>query len=211
MALAWSRPSWHIVAGAGAVVLLVATAAVGAWWWASIQESTARAAYAEAMSRLSAATAPQAPVDVKAATVRELEAVLARYPAASAAPQAALELGHLRYADRQHDRARAAYEIAVARGRSATLQTLARAGIGYTWEAERNLPKAIDAYRAALTGVRPGDFLYDQLMLDLARAQELASRKPDAIETYRRLLAERPTTPRADEIRARLAGLGAVP
>lgn len=211
MALAWSRPSWRVVAVAGAVVLLVAIIALGGWWWSSAQESAVLAAYAEAMARLPAATAPQAPPDVKAATMRDLEAVLVRYPSASPAAQAAQELGNLRYAERQYERARAAYEIAAARGHSTTLRTLARAGIGYTWEAERNPAKAVDAYRAALAGVKPGDFLYEQLMLDLARAQELAGRKPDAIETYRHLLTERPGTPRADEIRARLAGLGAAP
>jgi hypothetical protein len=46
-------------------------------------------------------------------------------------------------------------------------------------------------------------------LIDLARAQELAGRTPDAIATYQRVLKEVPAARRADEIRARLATLGA--
>jgi predicted TPR repeat methyltransferase len=45
----------------------------------------------------------------------------------------------------------------------------------------------------------------------LARAQEQSGDKTAAVETYRRLLRERPGSLRADEARSRLASLGASP
>jgi len=45
--------------------------------------------------------------------------------------------------------------------------------------------------------------------MDLGRSEELAGRKAEAIETYRRLLKEIPQARRASEIRARLTALGA--
>ena len=46
----------------------------------------------------------------------------------------------------------------------------AAVGIGYTWEAEKDHAKAQSAYEAALAGMGPKDFLYEGLLLDLARA-----------------------------------------
>lgn len=104
--------------------------------------------------------------------------------------------------------ARAAYEIAQGRAASATLRTLAHAGIAATWEAERNFAKAVDAYTAALSGKQPGQFYYEDLLIGLGRSQELAGRRDDAIATYKRLLKDVPKLRREDEIRGRLASLG---
>src|SRR5262249_58908513 len=96
----------------------------------------------------------------------------ARYPRGARAPLGADELGNVRYGERDWARARAAYEITAARSASPTLRALARAGVGYAWEAEKNLAKAGESYQAALAGLKPGDFYYEDLLLDLARAQE---------------------------------------
>ncbi len=205
------RPSTRTLVAAGVAVLVLVAAVLGLWWWSSVKERTALAAYAEAMARAQAATNPQAPAPARAAAIHDLESVLAQYPSAASAPQAALTLGDLRYDEHQYEGARAAYAIAAARATSATVRTLARAGIGYAWEAERNLPRAVEAYRQALDGLKATDFLYEQLLLDLARVQELAGQKPAAIETYRKLLSEHPQSARADEVRSRLAALGARP
>jgi len=141
--------------------------------------------------------------------IQTLEATLARYPSSSAATQAAYQLAALRYDAGQHAAARSAYEIVLARGASGTLRTLAQAGIGYAWEAERDYPKAIDVYRGTLSRLGPKDFYYETLLMDLGRSEELAGRKAEAIETYRRLLKEIPQARRAPEIRARLTALGA--
>ena len=143
--------------------------------------------------------------------MRDLERVLAEHPTHAMAPQAAYLLGNLRYAAGQHDRARAAYQVAIARSGGGTIATMARAGMGYAWEAERKLPEATQAFETALADLKPGAFYYEELLTDLARVQERAGKKDAAIATYRRMLKDLPKTARAPEIRTRLASLGATP
>jgi tetratricopeptide (TPR) repeat protein len=194
---------------AGLGVLLVAAIAVGGWYWYDTEQRRVGAAYADVMTRAYAAQAPQAGADARGRVARELEELIARYPSGRSAAEAAYELGNLRYAAQQYPAARGAYELAVARGGSPTVRTLARVSIGYTWEAERNFPKAVEAYQLGAKDLGPKDFLYEQTLLDLARAQELAGRQPDAVATYQRLLKELPTARRLDEVRGRLVALGA--
>jgi len=156
------------------------------------------------------ATSPPSP-EARSAAARSLEAVLARYPSAAMAPLGAYELGNARYAERDWGRARAAYEVAATRTGSPTLRALARAGIGYAWEAERNPTKAAESYQAALAGLTPTDFYYEDLLLDLGRAQEQAGKKDAAVAIYRKYLKDLPTSQRADEIKMRLTRLGASP
>jgi tetratricopeptide (TPR) repeat protein len=83
-------------------------------------------------------------------------------------------------------------------------------GVGYTWEIQKDYPKAVSAIETALSPLQPGDFLYDDLLMDLARTQELAGRKDDAIKTYQRVVAN-PKGLRGDDARGRLAALGVQP
>lgn len=195
-----------------ALVLLVAAVLGGAFWfWQETQERHAAAAYAPAMARLSAARGREMPPEARVAASRELEAALQSYPSATMAAEAAFELAGLRFADGQYAQARSTYEIARARASSKTLQTLAQLGIATTWEAERNFPKAIEAYQTVLGTLTPGEFQFEETLVALARAYELAGKKDDAIQAYRRLLKDVPKTARADDVRARLASLGATP
>ena len=207
MNVAWPAPRTLMAAGLG--VVLVAAIAVGGWYWYDTQQRRVGAAYAEVMTRAYAAQAPQASTDARTRAARELEELIAQHPSGASAAEAAYELGNLRYAAQQYPAARGAYEIAVARGSSPTVRTLARTSIGYTWEAERNFPKAVEAYQAVAKDLGPKDFLYEQTLLDLARAQELAGRPHDAVATYQRLLKELPSARRADDVRGRLVALGA--
>ena len=202
-------PTTRTLVVIGAVVILVGGVAGGVWYWLSAQQARATSAYADALLRAQASRNPQVPPDARAAAARGLEAVLQLYPAAAMAPQAAYELAGLRYADRQYPAARSAYEVAAGKGAAGTVRTLSRVGIAYTWEAERNFPKAIETLQALLADLRPADFFYEELLLDLATAQELAGRKNDAVQTYRRILKDVANTRRAEEVRARLASLGA--
>ena len=111
------------------------------------QQRRVGAAYAEVMTRAYAAQSPQAPSDARVRVARDLEQVIAEHPSGASAAEAAYELGNLRYAAQQYAPARGAYEMAVARASSPTVRTLARASIGYTWEAERNFAKAVETYR----------------------------------------------------------------
>lgn len=195
-----------LVVGTVGLVVVLALGALG-WFWYGAEQTRAASAYAEALFRVRLAAKPED----RTVAIHTLETTLARYPSSSAAPQAAYQLAALRYDAGQHAAARSAYEIVLARGASGTLRTLAEAGIGYAWEAERDYAKAIEAYRGTLNRLGPKDFYYETLLVDLGRSQELGGRKPDAIETYRRLLKEIPQARRAPEIRARLTALGAAP
>lgn len=198
-------PSRRTVALAIAAVLVLSALAAGGWLWYSAGQSRAMATHAQAlMQAQGAAVSPEA----RQAAIQSLEAALGQYPSAAAAPQAAYQLGNLRYDAADYPAARAAYEIAVAKGPPPTIRALASVGIGQTWEAERNFPKAIEAYQVALARLGPQDFLYEELLVSVARAQELAGRRDDAIASYTRVLKDLPESRRGDEIRSRLARLG---
>jgi tetratricopeptide (TPR) repeat protein len=198
-----------VVAGALGLLLLAALAA--GWYWYDSQQRRVAAAYAEVLTRVYAAQSPQTSADERAHAQRALEAILAQHPSAGPVAEAAYELGNLRYAARQWAPARGAYEIAVARGASPTVRTLARTSIGYTWEAERDWGKAIEAFQAVARDLRPKDFLFDEVQFALARVQELGGKPADAISTYQRVLKDTPTAPRVEEARQQLMRLGATP
>ena len=204
-------PSWRtlgIIAGVVAAVVLLGAAA---WFWNASQQQRGSTVFAEALARHRPAEGPQATPEMRMAAMTDLERILAEYPSNVMVSQAAFLLGNLRYGAGQFDRARAAYQVTVARSGSGTMTTLARAGLGYAWEGERKFPEATQAFEAALAGLKPTSFYYEELLSDLARAQQRAGKKDAAITTYRRMLRELPRSPRAPEIRTRLATLGATP
>jgi tetratricopeptide (TPR) repeat protein len=210
----WRRFEWprrQTLAIVIAVVVAVVVIGGGLWYWRSAAESRAAGAYAFAMTRASAAREPTAAPAAKAAAAQALEAALQSHPSASPAAQAAYELGNLRFDQRQYPAARSAYEIAIAKAGSGTIRTTARLGVAYAWEAEKDFPKAIAAFQSVLSGLKPDDAFYEEALLALARDDELAGRKDDAVQTYRRLLKEVPKTRRAEDVRSKLAGLGATP
>jgi tetratricopeptide (TPR) repeat protein len=213
--LAWlpfALPPWRTLAIGAGVVLAVVLLGTGAWLWNASQQQRGSAVYAAVLTRHRGAEAPQATPEARNAAMSDLERVLAEYPSNLMAPEAAYMLGNLRFASGQYDRARAAYQIALARaGSGGTVATLARAGVGYAWEAERKFPEATQAFEATLADLKPTSFYYEELLSDLARVQERSGKKDAAITTYRRLLKDLPKSPRAAEIRTRLAGLGATP
>ncbi len=199
-------------------ILLVAAAAVviglvifGGWFWYSAVQARGLDAYAEALARAQASQAAGAPPETRAQAIRDLEAVLAAYPSNPAAVSAAEELGNLRYLNREYEAARGAFQVALAKGATGTLGILSRKGIAYAWESQREFAKAASAFQTALEGARPQDFLFEELMLGLARNQEMAGQKDSAMTTYRRLLQDLPRGRRNDIARTRLATLGVAP
>jgi tetratricopeptide (TPR) repeat protein len=201
-------PSQRTLLVLAVAVLAVLALGGAAWFWYAAAQSRSMAAYADVLVRVAGALGAEATPEARAAAARDLEAILARHPSAAAAPQAAYYLGNLRYDAGQYAAARAAYEVALARGAAGTLATLAQAGVGYAWEADRDWVKAIDAYRLAVARLGPKDFYYESLLGDLARAQELAGKKDEAVATYQRILKELPQARSAEAIRARLRSLG---
>jgi tetratricopeptide (TPR) repeat protein len=201
-------PTGRSLVIAGSAVLVAVALAAGGWYWHTVAQRHAMAAYADAMTRAQPALAPQATADARAAGIRELETALTQYPSGPGAAQVAYELGNLRYDAQQYAQARGAWELA-AHGASRTIKALSQGGVAYTWEAERNYAKAVEAFKIALTGLGPKDFYYEDLLLGLGRTQELAGQKADAIATYRRAVGELAQSRRLEEIKARLAALGA--
>ena len=190
----------------GAGVVAVALIVVGAWAWYRSQESRGEAALASATLLVQQAT-PQAGPDARNKAIAALEAVLHDHGRFSGAAQAAYQLGNLRYASGAYAQARGAYEVALAKGGSASLRALSAVGIGYTWEAEKNYANAAAAYDAALKTMAPKAFLYEDTLMALARVQELGGKPGAAVETYQRLLKEIPETRRADDLKTHLANL----
>jgi tetratricopeptide (TPR) repeat protein len=205
--LAW-RPTPRMLIAVGGGTLAVLLVVGGAWYWLSAQSERAQAVHADALAQAYAARSGQAPATAKTAAMTALEIAVAHSPGAALAAQSAYELGNLRFDLGQYAPARAAYELALERVGSPTIRTLARAGIAATWESERNFAQAVDAYTAAAAGEKPGQFYYEDLLIGLARSQELAGRRDDAIKTYQRLLKDAPKLRRETEVRGRLASLG---
>jgi len=201
--------AWGASLGACGAVLVASALGAGGWYWHTVSQRHAMAAYADALTRAQPALSQQATADARAAGIRDLEAALTQYPSGPGAAQIAYELGSLRFDAQQYGQARGAWELAVAQGAPRTLRALSQGGVAYTWEAERNYAKAVDAFKLALTGLGPKDFYYEELLIGLGRTQELSGQKADAIATYRRALNELAQSRRLEEIKARLAALGA--
>jgi tetratricopeptide (TPR) repeat protein len=205
---------WIRWAALGALALVLVGGVAGAGWaWYSAQETRAREAFAQASEVVQLAQAPApgagAPPtpEARARAIAALEGVLAQHPGAGIVPQAAYQLGNLRYADGQYPQARGAFEVALAGGAAGNLKALCALGIAYTWEAQKDLGKAQTAYEAALAARGAKDFLYEELLIDLARVQEFGGNRQAALATYERLLKDVPDSRRADDIRSRIATL----
>lgn len=200
------RPSWRVLAITGGSLLVVAAAIVATWLWVAAEQRRGLEAFAEAMVKLQLSQAPSARPEAKAEAIRDLELTLSRKPSAAVTSQVTYELGNRKYTAQQYPASRSAYEL-TAGGRSPTLGRLAQVSLGYTWEVQKDYSRASDAFEKALRALKPGDFLYDELMMDLGRVQELAGRRDDAVKTYRRV-ADNPKSVRGDDARTRLASLG---
>lgn len=203
----WWRPGLQ---AAAALVGILVVAAAG-WTWYHWQESRGLAALADASALAQQAQNADAPPATRDNAIKALEVVIADYPRLSALPQAAYELGNLKYAAGQYPAARGAYELALSKGASGALRTLAATGIGYAWEAEKNYAAAAQAHAAAVKGLGPKDFMYEEALMAQARDEELAGKPAAALELYQRLLRDMPNTRHAEDVRNRVASLRSRP
>ena len=199
----WLRLGVQVGVGLVVIGLIVA----GAWAWHRSQESRGMQALANATALAQQVDRPDGSPEARDRAVKALETVIADYPRLSAIPQAAYELGNLKYTSGQYGAARSAYELALAKGASGAIRTLAGLGIGYSFEAEKNYAAAAQAQAAAAKGLGPRDFLFEETLVAEGRAQELSGKPALAVETYERLLKEAPGTHLADELRNRIASL----
>lgn len=200
---------WHWLLFSGFAVICLLLLPLGGWAWWSSYQSRGLAELDLATPRIREAQSPQASAELRAAAIKALESVIERYPWLTALPHAAYQLGNLRYQAKQFDRARTAYQLALAKGARGSLATLCWLGIGYAWEAQGDHANALAAFQAALQGLTAQDFLYEELLVSLARSHELLGQRDRAREAYQRLLKDLPQSRRAEEIRSRLASLEA--
>ncbi|HEV8674130.1 MAG TPA: tetratricopeptide repeat protein [Methylomirabilota bacterium] len=196
---------WGVVGVAG--LLLAAAVSAGVWTILQHREATARRAFAEASAayRQAVGSTDEAALDGAARTLTQF---ITAHPRASAVAQGWYFLGNVEYRRRRFDAALVAFDEA-ARRDSGTVGILSRLDQGYTWEAKGEPARALEIYTQGLTGRGPKDFLYADLLLAVGRTQEQLKQPAAAIETYRRLLREVPDAARTEDIRVRLAILGA--
>jgi tetratricopeptide (TPR) repeat protein len=196
---------WAITGAAGLLAALLI--GVGVWTLLQHREAATAQAFAAASAGYRQATGGNDAARLEAAA-KGLSDFVASHPRATTAGQAWYLLGNLEYQRRRYDQALAAFEEA-ARRDSGTVGILSRLGAGYTWEAKGDAARALALYTEGLKNRGPKDFLYGELMLGTARAQEELKQPAAAIATYQKLLKEIPESGRAEEIRTRLAILGA--
>ena len=192
---------------AGGGILALSLLGFGAWYWWDASQSAGRIALFDASRLAQEAASPQGTPAQRDATLKALGDALARYPRSTAAPEAAYSLGNLHYQARSFEAARMAYQASLKAGARGSLAQLNRLGIGYAWEGQGEHVAALAAYEELLGKLGPSDFLYEDILLATARAQELLKRRSQALETYQRHLAAFPRSRRAEEVRARLASL----
>ena len=196
---------WTLLSGAALACLLLLS--LGGWAWWSFYQSRGLAELELATLRIRESQGAQASADTRAEAIKALQSLIEKYPRLTALPQAAYQLGNLHYQAKAFDAARKAYQLALAKGARGTLATLCRLGIGYSWEAQGDHAKALATFEAALQGLTTQDFLYAELLMDVARAHELLGQLDRARDMYLRLLKDHPQSRRAEGIRARLASL----
>ena len=196
---------WTLLGVVG--VFLVTLVAGGIWSWLGHREEQAQRAIGQALVTAQRAIASGQPAELEAAATA-LRQFLTVHSGARASVQAWYTLGQIEFRRAQWDAALAAFGEASRRDRG-SVGLLSRLGQGYAYEAKGDAARALEVYQQALGGLGPKDFLYGDFLLGKARAQELAKDSAGAISTYKQYVKDLPTSDRVQDVRIRLALLGA--
>lgn len=201
LSLGWR---WGGLAGGG--ILLGAALAGVVWYALAARQQAGLEAFARpaALYRQALAEPPATPPGEAVKALREFIVAHPRHPVT---PQAWYDLGNLLYRTGTYDEAREAFAHAAQQGKG-DLVALSRLGLGYAWEGKGDYTRALEAYRDGGKTLRPGEFLYGEFLLGIARSQERLRQREDAVKTYRQFLKDLPQSIWADEVKARLARLG---
>jgi tetratricopeptide (TPR) repeat protein len=199
-----ARIRWSLLAVASLVLLALVWA--GVWTWLGRREDAAQRALGTALAtaQRGVGSGQAADLEAAAATLRQF---LAAHSGARASHQAWYVLGQVEFRRTQWDAAAAAFQEASRRDRG-SIGALSRLGQGYAYEAKGDAARALETYQQAVKGLGAKDFLYGDLLLAKARAQELTKDSAGAVATYKQYLKDLPTADRAQDVRIRLALLG---
>jgi TolA-binding protein len=193
------------VAGIAGLLLVVLVGA-GVWSFLDRREAAATRALGVAAVQYREALAGRQESQLAGASAT-LDQFLKDWPRSRHAAEGWLLLGNVEYERRNFDAALQAFERAGA-GRG-SIATLGQLGLGYAAEAKGDLARALGTYTELLKGQAPQSFLYGDVLLAKGRVEESLAKRAEAIETYRLLLKDTPTSQAADLARTRLAMLGA--
>lgn len=187
-------------------VLLLALVGAGVWSWLGRQEDAAQRGLGAVLATAQRAVGSGQPADLEAAATA-LRQFLSAHSGTQASHQAWYVLGQVEFRRNQWDAAVAAFGEASRRDRG-SIGALSRLGQGYAHEAKGDVARALQVYQQAVSGLGPKDFLYGDLLLAKARAQELTKDSAGAVATYKQYLKDLPTADRVQDVRIRLALLG---
>ncbi len=196
---------WILLGVAG--VLLVTMVGGGVWTWLGHREEQAQRALGQVLATAQRATTSGQAAELEAAATA-LRGYLTAHPSARASVQAWYTLGQVEFSRGQWDAALAAFAESARRDRG-SIGRLSRLGQGYAYEAKGDAARALEVYQQVLGGLGAKDFLYGDFLLAKARAQELAKDQAGAIATYKQYVKDLPTSDRIQDVRMRLALLGA--
>jgi cytochrome c-type biogenesis protein CcmH/NrfG len=195
---------WTLLSILGVLVLLVV--ASGIWSWLGRQEAAAQQALGPVAATAQRIAGSGQPGELEG-SAKALREYLTHHSATRAGQQAWFLLGQVEFRRERWDEASTAFAEA-ARRDGGSIAALSRMGQGYAQEAKGEAARAVEAYQQALAGRGPTDFLYGELLLAKARAQELSKDSAGAVVTYKQYLKDLPSSDRVDDVRIRLALLG---
>jgi tetratricopeptide (TPR) repeat protein len=199
----WFR--WTFLAVAATLVLTLIGSGIYSWF--GRREAAAQRALGSVLATAQRAIGSGQATDLDASATA-LQQFLASHPKTHASQQAWYVLGQVEYRRGRWDAAAAAFGEASRRDRG-SIGTLSRLGQGYAHEAKGDLARALEVYQQALGGISPKDFLYGDLLLAKARVHEQTNDSSGAIATYRQYLKDLPASDRSQDVKIRLALLGA--
>jgi tetratricopeptide (TPR) repeat protein len=199
-----ARIRWTLLAVAS--VLLLTLVGAGIWSWLGRREDAAHQALGTLLVSAQGAIGSGDAAELEAAATA-LRQFIASHSGTQAGHQASYVLGQVEFRRSQWDAAATAFGEASRRDRG-SIGGLSRLGQGYAHEAKGDTAEALKVYQQALDGLGPKDFLYGDLLLAKARAQELTNDSAGAVATYKQYLKDLPTADRVQDVRIRLALLG---
>ena len=205
-----AREHWTWLIAGVAVAVVVAIAVAGYFWMWRQGDRAAEDLLHQGMrifSQTSPAAAPPRPEELQKA-VETFRKVVVEYPHSSAAPQAAYMLGNVLSDLKDWNAAGKAYEDFLSRyGDQKILVPLVYQRLAYAQLAQG---KVDDAEKAFLTITKiAGAPNKDHALYELARIDEVLSRREGALAHYQELLKDHPRSPYAEEASIRIKTLDA--